>query len=68
MAKDVDSLALCMRAVLCDYMFQLDPTVPPIPFNQEVNQKPKGRYSTFAEPIVDDFDRYYEIFFKEFPK
>ncbi|XP_015668041.1 vitamin D3 hydroxylase-associated protein [Protobothrops mucrosquamatus] len=36
MAKDVDSLALCMRAVLCDYMFQLDPTVPPIPFNQEI--------------------------------
>ncbi|KAL7985120.1 hypothetical protein Chor_003690 [Crotalus horridus] len=36
MAKDVDSLALCMRALLCDYMFQLDPTVPPIPFNQEI--------------------------------
>ncbi|NXP26511.1 FAAH1 hydrolase, partial [Scytalopus superciliaris] len=36
MARDVDSLALCMRALLCEEMFQLDPTVPPIPFNREV--------------------------------
>ncbi|XP_070601915.1 vitamin D3 hydroxylase-associated protein-like [Erythrolamprus reginae] len=36
MAKDVDSLALCMRALLCDYMFQLDPIVPPMPFNEEI--------------------------------
>ncbi|XP_071421002.1 vitamin D3 hydroxylase-associated protein-like [Pithys albifrons albifrons] len=36
MARDVDSLALCMRALLCEEMFQLDPTVPPIPFNGEV--------------------------------
>ncbi|XP_067423871.1 vitamin D3 hydroxylase-associated protein-like [Emydura macquarii macquarii] len=36
MARDVDSLALCMRALLCDYMFRLDPTVPPMPFNEEV--------------------------------
>ncbi|NWX37361.1 FAAH1 hydrolase, partial [Notiomystis cincta] len=36
MARDVDSLALCMRALLCQEMFQLDPTVPPIPFNEEV--------------------------------
>ncbi|XP_032073934.1 vitamin D3 hydroxylase-associated protein-like isoform X2 [Thamnophis elegans] len=36
MAKDVDSLALCMKALLCDYMFQLDPTVPPMPFNEEI--------------------------------
>uniref|UniRef100_A0A671SR89 Vitamin D3 hydroxylase-associated protein-like n=1 Tax=Sinocyclocheilus anshuiensis TaxID=1608454 RepID=A0A671SR89_9TELE len=33
---DVESLALCMRALLCQDMFSLDPTVPPIPFNQEV--------------------------------
>lgn len=38
MAKDVDSLALFMKAVLCDDMFSLDPTVPPIPFNKEVYQ------------------------------
>ncbi|KAJ1169868.1 hypothetical protein NDU88_001756 [Pleurodeles waltl] len=36
MARDVDSLVLCMRALLCDEMFRLDPTVPPIPFNEEV--------------------------------
>ncbi|MCI4375047.1 hypothetical protein PGIGA_G00104520 [Pangasianodon gigas] len=36
MARDVESLALCMRALLCTDMFTLDPTVPPIPFNQEV--------------------------------
>ncbi|XP_067423893.1 vitamin D3 hydroxylase-associated protein-like [Emydura macquarii macquarii] len=36
MARDVDSLALCMRALLCDDMFCLDPTVPPMPFNEEV--------------------------------
>ncbi|CAM2119127.1 unnamed protein product [Caretta caretta] len=36
MARDVDSLALCMRALLCDDMFRLDPTVPPLPFNEKV--------------------------------
>ncbi|NWU78230.1 FAAH1 hydrolase, partial [Onychorhynchus coronatus] len=36
MARDVDSLALCMRALLCEEMFRLDPTVPPIPFNSKV--------------------------------
>ncbi|XP_063057510.1 fatty-acid amide hydrolase 1 isoform X2 [Engraulis encrasicolus] len=36
MARDVDSLALCMRALLCEEMFTLDPTVPPIPFNDQV--------------------------------
>ncbi|XP_066521738.1 fatty-acid amide hydrolase 1 [Hoplias malabaricus] len=36
MARDVESLALCMRALLCEKMFMLDPTVPPLPFNQKV--------------------------------
>ncbi|KAK2888797.1 hypothetical protein Q8A67_014172 [Cirrhinus molitorella] len=36
MGRDVESLALCMRALLCQDMFSMDPTVPPIPFNQEV--------------------------------
>ncbi|NWW93840.1 VDHAP protein, partial [Rhynochetos jubatus] len=36
MARDVDSLALCMKALLCEEMFRLDPTVPPIPFDEEV--------------------------------
>uniref|UniRef100_A0A3P8Y1F7 Fatty-acid amide hydrolase 1 n=1 Tax=Esox lucius TaxID=8010 RepID=A0A3P8Y1F7_ESOLU len=41
LAKDVDSLAVFMQALLCDYMFTLDPTVPPIPFNQQVYQSGK---------------------------
>ncbi|NWH20434.1 VDHAP protein, partial [Grus americana] len=36
MARDVDSLALCMKALLCEEMFRLDPTVPPLPFDEEV--------------------------------
>uniref|UniRef100_A0A3Q2Q4R1 Amidase domain-containing protein n=1 Tax=Fundulus heteroclitus TaxID=8078 RepID=A0A3Q2Q4R1_FUNHE len=36
LARDVDSLALCMQALLCDHMFSLDPTVPPLPFNLQV--------------------------------
>ncbi|XP_005151328.2 fatty-acid amide hydrolase 1 isoform X2 [Melopsittacus undulatus] len=36
MAKDVESLALSMRALLCEDMFSLDSSVPPIPFNEEV--------------------------------
>uniref|UniRef100_UPI00398EC7E7 fatty-acid amide hydrolase 1 n=1 Tax=Pristiophorus japonicus TaxID=55135 RepID=UPI00398EC7E7 len=36
LARDVDSLALCMKALLCEDMFQADPTVPPVPFNDKV--------------------------------
>uniref|UniRef100_A0A4W4EF09 Fatty-acid amide hydrolase 1 n=1 Tax=Electrophorus electricus TaxID=8005 RepID=A0A4W4EF09_ELEEL len=36
MARDVESLALCMRALLSTDMFSLDPTIPPLPFNQQV--------------------------------
>ncbi|XP_058260112.1 fatty-acid amide hydrolase 1 isoform X2 [Hemibagrus wyckioides] len=36
MARDVNSLALCMRALLNKDMFTLDPTIPPLPFKQEV--------------------------------
>ena len=36
MARDVDSLALCMKALLCEDMFALDPTVPPMPFDDKV--------------------------------
>ncbi|XP_048351750.1 vitamin D3 hydroxylase-associated protein-like [Sphaerodactylus townsendi] len=35
-ARDMDSLVLCMKAVLCDELFHLDPTVPPLPFNDEI--------------------------------
>ncbi|XP_034049400.1 fatty-acid amide hydrolase 1-like [Thalassophryne amazonica] len=37
-AKDVDSLALSMQALLCDRMFFLDPTIPPFPFNFQMYQ------------------------------
>ncbi|KAJ8276955.1 hypothetical protein GJAV_G00069770 [Gymnothorax javanicus] len=33
--KDVDSLALCMKALLCEDMFTLDPSVPPMPFMEQ---------------------------------
>ncbi|XP_038649962.1 fatty-acid amide hydrolase 1-like isoform X5 [Scyliorhinus canicula] len=36
LAKDVESLAMCMKALLCEDMFHLDPTVPPVPFNNEI--------------------------------
>uniref|UniRef100_A0A672I304 Fatty-acid amide hydrolase 1 n=1 Tax=Salarias fasciatus TaxID=181472 RepID=A0A672I304_SALFA len=38
MAKDVDSLARIMEALLCDHMFFLDPTIPPLPFNMQIYQ------------------------------
>ncbi|XP_058258481.1 fatty-acid amide hydrolase 1-like isoform X2 [Hemibagrus wyckioides] len=41
LARDVEGLALCMRALLCTDMFTLDPTVPPIPFNQQVYESTK---------------------------
>ncbi|KAM5125548.1 fatty-acid amide hydrolase 1-like [Mantella aurantiaca] len=34
--RDVESLVIAMRALLCDHMFHLDPTIPPIPFNEEM--------------------------------
>ncbi|NWZ89677.1 FAAH1 hydrolase, partial [Nesospiza acunhae] len=49
MARDVDSLALCMKALLCQEMFQLDPSVPPIPFNEQV-------YSSSAPLRVGYYD------------
>uniref|UniRef100_A0A1A8GQC1 Fatty acid amide hydrolase n=1 Tax=Nothobranchius korthausae TaxID=1143690 RepID=A0A1A8GQC1_9TELE len=41
MARDVDSLVLCMQALLCDHMFSLDPTVPPVPFNVQLYESSK---------------------------
>lgn len=43
MAKEVESLALCMRALLCEDMFNLDSTVPPLPFNEEVKDLKGGK-------------------------
>ncbi|XP_072505417.1 fatty-acid amide hydrolase 1-like isoform X2 [Notamacropus eugenii] len=36
MTRDVDSLVLIFRLLLSEYMFQLDPMVPPMPFREEV--------------------------------
>ncbi|XP_036611348.1 vitamin D3 hydroxylase-associated protein-like [Trichosurus vulpecula] len=36
LAQDVDSLVLVFRLLVSEYMFQLDPTVPPMPFREEV--------------------------------
>ncbi|XP_078264061.1 vitamin D3 hydroxylase-associated protein-like [Rhinoraja longicauda] len=36
LARDVDSLAYCMKALLCDEMFELDPHVPPMPFDDMI--------------------------------
>lgn len=50
MARDVDSLALFMKAVLCDEFFQLDSTIPPLPFRDEIYKSTKrltiGFYDT----------------------
>ncbi|XP_069837293.1 vitamin D3 hydroxylase-associated protein-like isoform X2 [Dendropsophus ebraccatus] len=35
MARDIDSLVLTMKALLCDELFKLDPNVPPLYFNEE---------------------------------
>ncbi|XP_061185996.1 vitamin D3 hydroxylase-associated protein-like [Saccostrea echinata] len=36
LARDVDGVVIAMRALLCQYMFDLDPTVPPIQFREEI--------------------------------
>ncbi|XP_062920592.1 fatty-acid amide hydrolase 1 isoform X1 [Mobula hypostoma] len=41
LARDVDSLALCMKALLSEDMFHLDASVPPLPFNDEVYSSSK---------------------------
>nr|XP_026691817.1 fatty-acid amide hydrolase 1-like [Ciona intestinalis] len=57
LATDVDTLVLAMRAILCPLMFELDRTVPPIPFNDEVYSSKKrlriGYYldDGYMEPV-----------------
>ncbi|KAK7888919.1 hypothetical protein WMY93_024479 [Mugilogobius chulae] len=53
MAKDVESLALFMKAVLCDDMFKLDPTVPPLPFNEELVPYKPVRISEMTELMAN---------------
>nr|XP_039258903.1 vitamin D3 hydroxylase-associated protein-like [Styela clava] len=36
MARDVDTIVMAMRALLCDTMFELDKNVPPMKFDEEV--------------------------------
>ena len=45
LAWDVESLALCLRALLSEHMHRPDPTVPFLPFREEVSwvgSKPGG--------------------------
>ncbi|CAK8674010.1 unnamed protein product [Clavelina lepadiformis] len=35
-ARDMDTIVLAMRALLCPLMFELDVDVPPLPFNEKV--------------------------------
>ncbi|KAF6719175.1 Fatty-acid amide hydrolase 1 [Oryzias melastigma] len=49
MARDVDSLVLCMRALLCDHMFSLDPSIPPLPFNEQIYQSSRPLRIGFLE-------------------
>ncbi|XP_068949170.1 vitamin D3 hydroxylase-associated protein-like isoform X2 [Petaurus breviceps papuanus] len=41
MARDVDSLVLVFKLLVSEYMFQLDPMVPPMPFREEVYSSTK---------------------------
>ncbi|XP_059545682.1 vitamin D3 hydroxylase-associated protein-like [Myotis daubentonii] len=56
LARDVDSLVLCLRALLSEDMHQLDPTVPFMPFREEIysNTRPLriGYYESdgFSQP------------------
>ncbi|XP_006839783.1 PREDICTED: fatty-acid amide hydrolase 1 [Chrysochloris asiatica] len=50
LARNVESLALCLRALLSEDMFRLDPTVPPMPFREEIYKSTRplrvGYYET----------------------
>lgn len=50
MARDVESLALCLKALLCEHLFTLDPTVPPLPFREEVSGDGDGQGEETLEP------------------
>lgn len=53
MAKDVESLALCLRALLSENMHRLDATVPPLPFREEVSWL-GGQQTWRAPPCLID--------------
>lgn len=41
MARDLDGLLLAMKALLCNYHFELDPKVAPVPFRTEIYESTK---------------------------
>ena len=45
MARDFDSLLLLTQAILSPNMSELDPLVPPLPFDVKVRQVPFIQYS-----------------------
>lgn len=50
MARDVESLALCLKALLCEDLFRLDATIPPLPFREEVSGDGNGQGEGTLEP------------------
>ncbi|KAK3588104.1 hypothetical protein CHS0354_012162 [Potamilus streckersoni] len=38
MARDLDGLVLATKAILCDYMYELDRSIPPLSFRDEIFQ------------------------------
>ncbi|XP_051788760.1 fatty-acid amide hydrolase 1 [Erpetoichthys calabaricus] len=55
MARDVDGLALSMKALLSEHMFYLDPTVPPLYFNDQIYTSRKALRIGYYE--VDNFTK-----------
>lgn len=51
MARDVDSLVLCLRALLSEDMHQLDPTVPFMPFREEVSRVGEQTWRAPSSPL-----------------
>ncbi|KAL4222491.1 hypothetical protein ACF0H5_018530 [Mactra antiquata] len=41
LGQDVDTLVEAMKAVLCPYHFELDPEVPPLPFDTQIYESTK---------------------------
>lgn len=52
MARDVESLVLCMRALLSEDMHRLDPTVPFMPFREEVSWVGEQAWRTPTSPLL----------------
>ena len=50
MARDVETLVQALKALCVDYMYELDPTIPKMPFKDEVSTYPNTGSCT---PVVE---------------